>query len=81
MKGLKEYYQERFSRIISNEESPLLKQSRFWTDSLILGTRKVLRSEAITIWGEDKGKKKQFGKVYKDEEVDIRSMRQLMVDV
>ena len=83
-KGVKEYYQERFTKILAskNKKNPsvLLKRSRYWTDSFVLGGSDTLRDEAVVIWGKERGNKKKFGKVLKEDGYDLRSMRQLIVD-
>ena len=85
--GLQKYYSERFKKIVesSNEdanmkERTLLKRSRFWIDSLVLGGKETLRKEAIRIWGEMRGQKKVFGKVIKREGEEVLSIRQLIID-
>ena len=90
LNGLKKYYQERFKAIINSKSSSddekgrgvgsLLRRSRFWIDSLVLGSKSALREEAVRIWGEVRGRKKCFGKVLKDQDEEVMSIRQLIVD-
>lgn len=100
MKGLKQYFKERFAGIIASEKgggisevnlavknagnsrrNPLLQRSRFWIDSLVLGGRISLKEHASEFWGEERARRKKFGKVFDEGGIEILSMRQLVVDV
>ena len=59
----------------------LLRRSRFWIDSLVLGSRVRLKTHAGSLWGEERAEKKKYGTVYEEDGIQILSMRQLMVDV
>lgn len=59
----------------------LLRRSRFWIDSLVLGGRTVLKEQALVIFGRERGQKKQLGRVFDDDNIELMSMRQLIVDV
>ena len=59
----------------------LLRRSRFWIDSVVLGSRAVLKEQALAIFGQERGRKKQLGRVFDDDKIEVMSMRQLIVDV
>ena len=63
------------------KKNPLLIRSRFWIDSMVLGTKLHLREHAVKIWGEERAEKKKFGQVYEENGIEVLSMRQLVVDV
>ena len=69
------------SKKVSSTKPSLLRRSRFWIDSLVLGGKLVLREQAVDIFGRCRGEKKQLGRVFDDDQVEIMSMRQLIVDV
>lgn len=83
--GLKQFFKESSEEVFksrrSKEPSSLLKSSRIWTDSMVLGEKEILKKEAVRIFGEEKGNRKKFGKVYSDDSTKLLSMRQLMIDV
>ena len=95
LKGLETYFRERFAGIIASKNReksvdaspsgnmlhPLLRRSRFWIDSLVLGGRIILKEHAADFWGEERAQKKKFGNFYKNDGVNVLSMRQLMVDI
>ena len=59
----------------------LMTRSRFWIDSMVLGTRVSLKTHAGLFWGDERAERKQFGKAYEEDGIQVLSMRQLMVDV
>lgn len=63
------------------KKSTLLRRSRFWIDGMVLGGRAVLKEQAVEIFGQHRGQKKQLGRVFDDDRTEIMSMRQLIVDV
>jgi hypothetical protein len=62
-----------------NQKNLLLRRSRYWIDSAILGSQLALRQQAIDIWGERRGQKKRFGKAYAHDGIEILGIRQLSV--
>lgn len=65
----------------SKKKNPLLIRNRFWIDSMVLGNEVTLREHAALIWGEERARRKQFGKAYKEGGSEVLSIRQLVVDV
>jgi putative transposase len=65
----------------SKQINPLLIRSRFWIDSLVLGSKISLKEHAVNIWGNERGQKKKFGKAYEENDTQIFSMRQLQIDI
>ena len=63
------------------KKHPFLVRSRFWIDSVVLGTRTALMEHAADFWGEDRAQRKKFGRAYEEDGTEILSLRQLMVDV
>ena len=55
-----------------------LETCRNWTDGLAVGSRESLRRYAERLWGPERAKIKRFGKIYKDENIELYSMRQLI---
>ena len=55
-----------------------LEPCRNWTDGLAIGSRASLRRYAERLWGPERAKIKRFGKIYKDENIELYSMRQLI---
>lgn len=64
-----------------SRKNPLLVRSRFWIDSMVLGSRVVLEEHVADFWGDERAQRKKFGQVFEEAGVEILSMRQLMVDV
>ena len=60
---------------------PLLRRSRFWIDSMVLGGKISLKEHAADFWGDERSRRKKFGRVYDEGGVEILSMRQLVVDI
>ncbi|MCM8534907.1 MAG: hypothetical protein NE334_03100 [Lentisphaeraceae bacterium] len=73
--------QEETDRAVKRSEpsnkSILLRRSRYWIDSAVLGSRLALKEQAIVIWGSERGKKKRFGRAFVDDDLEIYGLRQL----
>jgi len=65
----------------NKKKNILLTRSRFWIDSMVLGSRVALKTHAKNFWGEERAEKKKFGKAYDMDGIEVLSMRQLMIDV
>ena len=65
----------------NKKKNILLIRSRFWIDSMVLGSRVALKSHAKSFWGEERAERKKYGKAYDEDGVEVFSMRQLMVDI
>ena len=63
------------------KKNPLLIRSRFWIDSMVLGSRITLKEHAANFWGEERAQRKRFGKAFEEAGIEVFSLRQLMVDV
>ena len=63
------------------KKSPLMVRSRFWIDSMVLGSHAALKEHAVDFWGEERAEKKKFGSVFEENGLEVLSMRQLVVDV
>ncbi|MCM8527281.1 MAG: hypothetical protein NE327_12245, partial [Lentisphaeraceae bacterium] len=63
------------------KKSPLMVRSRFWIDSMVLGSQATLKEHATVFWGEERARKKKFGIVYEGNGLEILSMRQLISDL
>ncbi len=59
----------------------LIKKSRFWIDSVVLGGKITLKEQAVHFLGEERAAKRRFGKAYDDGETQIFSLRQLVKDI
>ncbi|MCM8535144.1 MAG: hypothetical protein NE334_04340 [Lentisphaeraceae bacterium] len=81
LKGLQEYFRSRFASMLSLEcEDPaniLLTRSRYWIDSVVLGSQIALRDHSIDIWGKQRGKKKRFTKFCEAAEEPLFGLRRL----
>ena len=64
-----------------NKKNPLLVRSRFWIDSVVLGSKADLKEHASIFWGDERAERKKFGRVYAEEGLEILSLRELIVDV
>ena len=60
-----------------NQSNILLRRSRYWIDSAILGGELALREHAIEIWGQRRGRKKRFGRAYSERGITVLGIRQL----
>ncbi|MCM8540223.1 MAG: hypothetical protein NE328_08090 [Lentisphaeraceae bacterium] len=63
------------------KKSPLMTRSRFWIDSMVLGSKASLKEHAANFWGNERAEKKKFGCAYEEAGIEVFSLRQLMVDV
>ena len=66
---------------VSKKKNPLLVRSRFWIDSMVLGSQIILKEHAANLWGENRAIRKRFGKAYEEGGLEVFSMRQLVVDI
>jgi putative transposase len=46
----------------------LLRRSRFYIDSLVIGSRLALKEQAAKLWGEERVEKKRFGRLMKGDD-------------
>ncbi len=61
--------------------APLLKKSRFWIDSVVLGGKITMKEQAVHFLGVERAAKRRFGKAYDDGETQIFSLRNLIKNI
>lgn len=64
----------------NKKKSSLLIRSRFWIDSMVLGSKASLREHATDFWGEERAQRKRFGEAFSNQDIEVLSMRQLSTE-
>ena len=56
----------------------LMRKSRFYIDSVVIGSKIVLREQARQLWGDERAQRKKFGRIFDSSTgTELLGMRQL----